>query len=78
MDSDKQEKNQLFDALSLAWELGYTIAVPIVIFALLGRLIDNWLQTWPWFLLLGVFISIIISSTAVYFKTMRIIKKNEK
>ncbi|MDP3245090.1 MAG: AtpZ/AtpI family protein [bacterium] len=69
----KEGNDGVFSALSLAWELGYTIAIPIVVFALLGRLIDKWLGTSPWLLLIGIFLSIIISSYGVYFKVIKII-----
>ncbi len=68
--SDKQ-----FSALSLAWELGYTIAAPIVVLALGGRFLDKKLGTAPWMLLAGILISIAVSSWAVYKKTLDIIGK---
>lgn len=72
--SNTPARNQkLWQALGLAWQLGYTIAVPIVIFALAGRLLDKWLQTSPWLLLLGVFISIIITTWLIYRKTKDIV-----
>jgi F0F1-type ATP synthase assembly protein I len=81
MDVNKSASNHLktkekyfWQALSLAWDLGYTIALPLVIFALIGRLLDKWLNTSPWFLLGGIFVSIIISSLAVYFKAVKILK----
>jgi len=67
--SDKQ-----FSAVGLAWELGYTIAVPLVALALLGRWIDKKLGTSPWILLLGILVSIAISSWLVYKKTLDILK----
>ena len=70
----KQEKEKSWSAVGLAWELGYTIAVPIVVFALLGRYLDKKLGTAPWLLLLGILISIAVSSWAVYKKTLDIIK----
>jgi F0F1-type ATP synthase assembly protein I len=66
-----------WSALSLAWELGYTIAVPIVVLALAGRFADRRLGTSPWLLLAGIFVSIVISTISVYFKTIKIIGKNE-
>jgi F0F1-type ATP synthase assembly protein I len=68
-------KNNSFSALSLAFQLGYTIAIPIVVLALGGRWLDKKLDTSPWFLLLGVLVSIILSSWAVYKKTLDIIEK---
>ena len=57
-----------FKALALAWELGYTIAVPIVVLALLGRLADKAWGTSPWLLLFGIVVSITFSSWLIYRK----------
>ena len=62
-----------FSALGLAWNLGYTIAVPIVVFALTGRFLDRKMGTTPWLLLAGILISIAVSSWLVYKKTLDII-----
>lgn len=69
-----QKKEKQFSALSLAWQLGYTIAVPIVVFALVGRYLDKKLGTTPWLLLFGILVSIAVSSWAVYKKTLDIMK----
>ncbi|MDO8564845.1 MAG: AtpZ/AtpI family protein [bacterium] len=63
-----------FSAWQLAGELGYTIAIPIVIFALVGRWLDNLYSTSPWILLAGIVISILLSSFLVYRKVSRILK----
>lgn len=65
-------KQSLLGALSLAFELGYTIAVPLVVLALTGRLLDSRYQTSPWFLLAGILLSIVVSSWLVYKKTLKI------
>jgi len=70
----KKEYGGVFSALSLAFELGYIIAIPIVGFALGGRLLDRKLDTSPLFILLGIFISIILTSYLVYRKTAKIIE----
>jgi len=72
---DKKEANGLWSALSLAWEMGYTIAVPLVAFALGGRLLDRRFDTSPWLLLAGIFISIPISTIVIHWKMMKIIGK---
>jgi len=72
---EKDDKNKTFSALSLAWELGYSIALPLVIFALLGRWLDKKFATSPWLFLLGIILAVTISSYLVYRKTMEIIKK---
>ncbi len=68
-DQNKKNKDDsIFPVLSLVFELGYIIAIPIVGFALGGRLLDNKLDTSPLFILGGIFISIILTSYFVYKK----------
>ncbi|OGI17843.1 MAG: hypothetical protein A3J63_01235 [Candidatus Moranbacteria bacterium RIFCSPHIGHO2_02_FULL_40_12b] len=69
----KENPENIKSAWSLAWELGYSIAIPIVLFALLGRFLDKKLDTSPWLLLSGILISISASSYMVYKKTIKII-----
>ena len=52
--------------IALVFELGYTIAVPLVLFALGGRFIDRHFGTSPLFLLVGIFLSLIGSSYLIY------------
>lgn len=73
----KKDKTNKVSVFSLAFELGYMVAIPIVVFALLGRLIDKKLDSSPWFLLLGIIISIIVSTYWVYKKTTDIIDNNK-
>ncbi len=72
-----KEKSQVWSALSLAWQLGYSIAIPLVVFALGGRLLDKKLGTSPWLLMTGIFLSLIVSTFSVYFKTIKILKETE-
>ena len=62
------DKSKEFRAWALAGELGYTIAIPIVILALLGRLADKAWGTAPWIMLLGIILSIVVSSYLIYKK----------
>ncbi len=74
-DKDKKAGNEgVFYALSLAFELGFTIAIPAVGFALGGRLLDRKFDTGPIFLLLGILVAILLSSYFVYKKTTRIMQ----
>ena len=76
MEKDKDKDNEKpWSALGFAWELGYSIVIPIVVFALIGRLLDKKLDTSPWLLLLGILISIIVTTVLVYQKTIKIINK---
>ncbi|MDD2785696.1 MAG: AtpZ/AtpI family protein [Patescibacteria group bacterium] len=63
----------LGQAFSLAWELGYLMAIPLILFALGGRLLDKYLNTSPAFLMLGIVSSIIVSSILVALKATKII-----
>lgn len=65
----KQEQTSpKFDwsVLNLAWRMGYTIAIPLVVLALGGRLLDRALKTSPTFLLIGILVSIALSTLGVY------------
>ena len=68
----------LASALSLAWELGYTIALPIILFAIGGRMLDTKLGSSPWMLLAGIGVALMISGTAVYWKTIKIMDEASK
>jgi ATP synthase protein I len=73
--AEKEIKNDSWSALGFAWELGYSIAVPLVVFALAGRLLDKKLGTSPWLLLFGLLLAITSSSYIVYKKTIEVMKK---
>ena len=69
----KNNKTDKVSVFSLAFELGYIVAIPIVVLALAGRMIDKKLESSPWFLLLGIIISIVVSTYWIYKKTSAII-----
>jgi F0F1-type ATP synthase assembly protein I len=71
-DSNGEEKKDatpqqgLAFALSLATRLGFTIAIPAVVLALVGRYADKALGTSPLLLILGLLLSVIISSFVIF------------
>ena len=67
-------KSDIWFALGLLGQLGYIIAIPLVILALLGRFIDKKYGTPPWFLIAGMFFALVISTFWVYKKTLIIMK----
>jgi hypothetical protein len=73
----KRDDNALSvgDAFGFAWEMGYTMTIPLVALALGGRLLDRYLDTSPVFLLIGIVISIIVSSILLGFKATQIIER---
>lgn len=68
------KKNPLWQALNLAWELGYIIALPIVILGFGGAWLDKKLGTPPLFILIGILVSLLISGIGVYRKIKEISK----
>lgn len=67
-------RNNLWSSLNLAWELGYTIALPIAILGFIGAWLDKKLGISPALLLIGIALSLIISGIAVYRKVKEINK----
>jgi F0F1-type ATP synthase assembly protein I len=64
----KNETSNNFKMWSLAWELGYLIALPIIILALLGRFLDKKFITSPLFLLVGILLALVITGFLVWKK----------
>jgi len=71
---DVEKKPSSWSALGFAWELGYSIVIPLVLFALGGRYLDKQLGTSPWLLLAGLAISLALTSFIVYHKVTKELK----
>lgn len=71
---DSAPKRPLLQALNLAWELGYTIVIPLVLFALAGRYADKAFGTSPWLLLAGMTLAITVTTIALVRKFSKLIK----
>jgi len=78
MIQENKEKTSFLKGLSLAWELGYLIALPLVILAVSGRLLDKKFSSSPAFLLAGVSLAVIISGILVFRRTRRILDEAVK
>ncbi|KKT73951.1 MAG: hypothetical protein UW71_C0039G0013 [Parcubacteria group bacterium GW2011_GWB1_44_7] len=61
----ENEKNKGQKLLPLAFEVGWTIALPLVGLALLGRWLDKIFQANPIFFLTGTILAITISTIIV-------------
>lgn len=64
--------------LSFAWELGYTIALPAIVFCLGGAKLDRYLGDNHWFFFLGLIIALVLSFMGVYRKIRFIIRRMPK
>ena len=71
-----KEKNKItWSPIAFAWQLGYNITIPLVVLALIGKILDKKFNSSPYLLIISIFLSIIISSYIVYFKASKAIKK---
>lgn len=61
-DMDEKQGSSFWQAVAIAWQMGYTIALPLIGFALLGRFLDNKLGTTPWLLIIGAVLAILTST----------------
>lgn len=75
---NKKEKSVFLQALSLSWELGYIIAIPLVAMALGGRFLDDKYDSSPIFLLSGILLAVLISGILVFKKSKRILEEASK
>ncbi len=60
---------------SLAWDLGWMIAIPILLFGVGGAIMDKKLHSSPWLLLLGFVVSLGLTSFFIYFKISKVLNK---
>ncbi len=74
----KKDNDFKWVALSFAWELGYSIVIPLVILALLGRWLDKKFNSSPLFFLFLVIVSVFLTSFIVYKKSRAILDDLEK
>jgi len=68
-------KNAVWQALGLAWEFGYLIVIPLVVFALGGRWLDKRYDTSPWMLLGGMVLAIVTTTILMVSKFGKILKQ---
>lgn len=68
------QSSAVWQALSYAWQFGYTVAVPLVVFAVGGRYLDRVLGTKPWLFLAGLLIAIVLSMVGLIRKAISIFR----
>jgi len=57
-----KQKSMVYVALNFAWHLGYTIVVPLLVLALGGRYLDLKFDSSPLLFLVGIVLSVIVTS----------------
>jgi len=74
----ERDKSKFFYALSLGLELGFLIAIPLVIFLLLGVFLDKKFNTFPIFLISFIIIGLIVTFLDVYYLILPFLEKRSK
>ena len=74
MDDNKKD---LLKTMGMVSSMGISIAVAIVIGIFIGRQLDNWFGTGPWFFFLFLFFGIAAGFRNVYIITQREIHRDE-
>jgi len=70
---EKSLGSSLFLSLRLAWNLGYIIAIPVVVLGFGGAYLDRYMQTSPLFILIGFVLAAVLSAVGVYRKVKEIL-----
>lgn len=71
---EQKPEVQNLNLTSFALNLGFSISIPLVGLALLGRSIDVWQDTSPLFLLIGILLSLFISVAIIYRKVKDVLR----
>lgn len=62
---------------SVVGEIGFLIAIPLIVCALIGRVVDSALQSSPLFFLIGILVAIALSAWIVCRKISALLKEVE-
>lgn len=72
---NNQQKSKFFYAVALGVELGFLIALPLVIFLFLGVYLDKKFNTFPLFIIIAVILSFIAMISELKFLILPFIEK---
>ena len=73
----EEEKKRLLKALGMISTMGISVAVAIVIGVFIGRQLDKWLGTAPWFFFIFLFFGIAAGFRNIYIIAGREIRKDD-
>ena len=66
------------ETISLSLQIGFTISIPLVVLAFVGRMLDKKFDSSPFLLLVGIFLAFLISMTIILFKIKKIFHDLDK
>ncbi len=73
----EEEKKRLLKALGMISTMGISVAVAIVIGVFIGRQLDKWFGTAPWFFFIFLFFGIAAGFRNIYIIAGREIRKDD-
>ncbi|HLO27396.1 MAG TPA: AtpZ/AtpI family protein [Geobacteraceae bacterium] len=73
----EEEKKRLLKALGMISTMGISVAVAIVIGVFVGRQLDKWFGTAPWFFFIFLFFGIAAGFRNIYIIAGREIRKDD-
>lgn len=74
----QSDSDSTWNALSFAWELGYSIVIPLVVMLLGGIYFDKRFETSPRFTLIGVGLSFIVTCILLVTRVRKVLKEFEQ
>ena len=75
MSSQPPQKNNIWYATGLGMELGFLIAIPLVVCVGVGMFIDRKSGTFPAALIISIFLGIILTVADVYYIVLPFLEK---
>ncbi|HPZ74575.1 MAG TPA: AtpZ/AtpI family protein [Candidatus Pacearchaeota archaeon] len=75
---NKDKSNNFFYAVSLGLEMGFLIALPLVIFLILGVFLDKKFETFPFYLISAMILGLVLTFLDVYYFVLPFLTKKLK
>lgn len=72
------QRSKIFYAISLGLEMGFLVAIPLVVFLFVGALLDKKFQTTPLFLAVSVILSFVVMLLELRFFILPFVEKRSQ
>lgn len=76
MDSSSPPTNAPLSAWALAWHIGYSIVVPLILFVVGGIFVDKNYETSPVFTLVGLGLAFLVTTLLLIRRVRRILRES--
>ncbi|MDD3734909.1 MAG: AtpZ/AtpI family protein [Candidatus Pacebacteria bacterium] len=75
---NQRNKQNVFYTIFLGLELGFLVALPLVVFLVLGVFLDKKFETFPIFLISGIIIGLILTFVDIRYLILPFLEKRSK